>query len=250
MSTAGPTMPDRVTLALAYLAMPLKRRVRRLDRVLVPLRVQCGSTVRRLSVSSQAEMSVLREIFVEGMYDVDTGGSVATVVDLGANIGAASLRFADAWPDARIIAVEPDPSTLFKLRANVRDVPQITVIDAAVVAHESPHVGFVIDPSSWTSHVAIDGDSGTTMVTALTLEQLFEKAELDDVDVMKIDIEGLEHEVLPATNVLDRVDMIIGEVHPTARPGEDAELLDALVARGWTWVKPLEHHTFCLRAPV
>ena len=52
-----------------------------------------------------------------------------------------------------------------------------------------------------------------------------------------------------STTVLDRVGTIIGEVHPTDTPGADVRLLDELVARGWQWVRPLRHHTFCLRAP-
>ena len=38
------------------------------------------------------------------------------IVDLGANIGAASV-FATRWPNARILALEPDPGTFERLAA-------------------------------------------------------------------------------------------------------------------------------------
>jgi len=38
------------------------------------------------------------------------------VLDLGANVGFASLFFADAYPDAKIIAVEPSASNFEQLQ--------------------------------------------------------------------------------------------------------------------------------------
>src|SRR5215207_3058980 len=197
ISTLGPTPASRLALGLAYLAMPLKRRLPGLDARVLRLPVDVGSATQTIAVSNAAEMLVLKEILVEGMYEVAPESPVHAGLDLGANVGVATLRFHDRWPDARIIAVEPDPVTARKLRTNVAGQRQIHVLEAAVVAGTTPHVEFVADASSWRSRVAGTADHGTVSVPAVTLEEIFDRFGLQRVDVLKIDIEGMEHEILP-----------------------------------------------------
>ena len=62
------------------------------------------------------------EIFGRGCYDWDTGGSSArggSVIDVGANIGLASARFASLVGEGgRVIALEPVPATFRALARN------------------------------------------------------------------------------------------------------------------------------------
>jgi FkbM family methyltransferase len=249
ISSLGEDRLARVVLGATYLAMPIKRRVGWLDRLVVGVRVRMGQTVRTVRVSTAAEMLVLKEVLVERLYDVDMA-EPSVVVDLGANVGVASLHFLGRWPDARIVAVEPDPTTVRKLRSNVASEPGVVVVQAAIVGSPASSVSFLADASSWGSRVAADEEHGTVRVPALTLDQLLAQAGVDHVDLLKIDIEGMEHEVLqPTAPALDRVAMIVGEVHPNGHADAEVELLEGLVRRGWRWVRPLEHQTFCLRAP-
>ena len=51
-----------------------------------------------------------------------------SVLDLGANIGATTAHYESMWPDAQIVAVEPDPGNAEVLRVNTNE----KVIEAAV----------------------------------------------------------------------------------------------------------------------
>src|ERR1041385_2632050 len=42
---------------------------------------------------------------------IDEVPDARTIIDLGANVGLASLYFARAYPDCRILALEPHPET-------------------------------------------------------------------------------------------------------------------------------------------
>ena len=55
-----------------------------------------------------------------------------TLVDAGANIGLASLYFANRFPSANIIAIEPEQSNFDLLRKNVAPYETITPIRAAL----------------------------------------------------------------------------------------------------------------------
>jgi FkbM family methyltransferase len=55
------------------------------------------------------------------------GWSPATILDIGANVGASAVFFALAWPEATIHCFEPSPSTERFLRDNTSWLPGIEV---------------------------------------------------------------------------------------------------------------------------
>jgi FkbM family methyltransferase len=59
-------------------------------------------------------------------------GKTPIIIDAGANIGLASLWFAERYPRARLYAVEPDEGNLSLIRCNVAAVPNIVVLPGAV----------------------------------------------------------------------------------------------------------------------
>ncbi|CAI5505836.1 unnamed protein product [Closterium sp. Naga37s-1] len=61
----------------------------------------------------------------------------AAILDAGANIGLASLVFAMRFPDALIVAVEPAPNNFALLQRNLKHLPQILPVNAALWSHDS-----------------------------------------------------------------------------------------------------------------
>ena len=63
---------------------------------------------------------VFAQIFVEQEYTpVDDWNNVEVVVDCGANVGYSSAYFLTAFPESRVIAVEPDPENYRVLTRNL-----------------------------------------------------------------------------------------------------------------------------------
>lgn len=54
------------------------------------------------------------------------------VIDLGANVGTFTKMAHELWPDAQIIAVEPDPQNQEYFLANIPDTDNIHLITAAI----------------------------------------------------------------------------------------------------------------------
>ena len=65
------------------------------------------------------DVSVYHEVLICGQYAIDLPFSPKIIVDVGANIGMASLYFATKYPQARIIAIEPETSNFEMLAQNV-----------------------------------------------------------------------------------------------------------------------------------
>jgi FkbM family methyltransferase len=78
------------------------------------------------------DISIYDQVVLGGQYDFDLPFLPGTVVDAGANIGMASIYYANKYRDAKIIAVEAEASNFAILTHNVRPYPNILAIDAAL----------------------------------------------------------------------------------------------------------------------
>lgn len=145
---------------------------------------------------------VVREIWCENVYEVFDGDLTDTgiVVDVGANIGSFSL-YAAKLGAKKVIAVEPEPNNLKILRQNIDENKGNTpdcefIIDERGIAGFNS-VGFITDEHG-DSKVSDVREAGKTKIDLITLEKLWQKHDLEFVDILKIDIEGMEGEVLKA----------------------------------------------------
>jgi len=187
----------------------------------------------RFDLSLRANDFVLFEVFGFGAYDVDLAplGPVRTVLDVGANIGLASVFLADRLPDARFICVEPSADSFRLLERNLRqNVPRADAIHAAVAAEpgrlaveEGVHPGH-----TRTTHAAV---AGAATVPALTLTGVLDHVGVPRADLLKLDIEGGEIPLLAtAERWAHRVGAVLAEIHA---PLTKAEALDQLAEHGF-----------------
>lgn len=149
---------------------------------------------------SDSDAPVIREIWCENVYEVYDGdlSDTGIVVDIGANIGSFTL-FAASLGAKKVIAVEPEPHNLELLRRNIEEHQSITpdcefIIDNHGIAGRSDSAFITNDHGD--SRVSDVKEAGKTQITLITLEQLFKKLRLEYIDVLKIDIEGMEGDVL------------------------------------------------------
>jgi FkbM family methyltransferase len=150
-----------------------------------------------------------------------------TVVDLGSHVGLSALYFAVRFPEARILAVEPNPALQQRLRNNTEQAERIEVVPVGVAGTSGTKrlkVAGVGD--SWSA--ALHDQEGEEIV-ALTLADLLEQEGVYEIDVLKIDIEGSEFEVLKGAD-LERIGTITGELHPS-EPDQLEELRSHLEPR-------------------
>lgn len=178
---------------------------------------------------------VLVEIF-SGAYEVDLSplGDVKEILDLGANVGLASIYLAGRLPDARFTCVEPSPDNFRLLRENLRrNLPEARAVNAAVVAKGG---AYSLEESTIPAEGRVVPGTGRegVPVQALTIPDILAAVGLDSVDLLKVDIEGGEVDLFAAADAWsDRVGALIAEVH---EPLTVAEAESRLAEHGF---KPL-----------
>lgn len=166
------------------------------------------------------------QVFIDQEYALTTSKSPQVIVDAGANVGLASIYFANRFPDAQIFAIEPERSNFEMLLKNVAPYQNIVPIHAALW-NENKQISLV-DPGLGNSgFMTQDGDDQERdlgqqlhLVNAMTVDQIMTEHAIAKIDILKIDIEGAEEEVFADPVAwIGKVDSLIVELHERMKPG-------------------------------
>jgi FkbM family methyltransferase len=144
------------------------------------------------------------------------GFSPQTIVDVGAHIGMASLLFAQRYPAARIIAVEPEKANFAALVRNVSAYKKVVPLQAALWK-EDGEVRLGTSRAHPKGAFAIAED-GSQRVRAITMDTLMKETGLSTIDFLKVDIEGAEKEVFQNCAWIKNVRVMAIELHDRVRP--------------------------------
>lgn len=186
-----------------------------------------------------SDLYMFEEVFIEGEYAIDAPLDPKLIIDVGANVGFASVYFANRYPNARIIAIEPESSNVALLRKNVAPYGRIEVHEAAVW-YESTTLTLIDEGDKSGIQVRADGSGGGS-VRAMTIDEVLALAGTDRVDILKIDIEGAEKELFERNPAwLGNVGVLMIELHDRLRPGCSKALYSALIRHDF---RELRHQT-------
>lgn len=181
-----------------------------------------------------------REVFSRNDYYVEVESERPLIVDVGACIGDTTLYYKRLYPQARIIAVEPLAENLEILEKNVTEnsLESVEIVPAALAA-KSGKLTLHVDASGydWFTTVSVyeagwDGRQKTVPreVRSVTLQELVPTG---NIDILKLDIEGMEGGVLRGiSSMMGRIKNIVVELHP--RGGKvDPEVMKLLIKHGY-----------------
>lgn len=154
------------------------------------------------------DMPMLFEIFKREDYRLDIEKSLsetAIVVDLGANIGLASVFFQqNYYPNARFIAVEPSPKNLAVLQKNLMMAVQKAEIAPVVVSDKAGLVRIDDGEVGFNVHIIKEKNEKTLQNTQNTEGSLFE------LKIKNLKLKDATHDT--ATKLKDGTDGVGTEV--------------------------------------
>lgn len=164
-------------------------------------------------------------------YDLCIVPPPQSVLDIGANIGAYSLRCAEQWPDVHISAFEPVRATWEVLRENLLPFPNSVPHHMAVRAESGADKMFIGDLPVTCSFHQLGRQTKNTLHVQAIAAHLVRPAEL-----VKIDTEGCEVEILEGLN-LDSTRALVVECHSD---GDRVRIIEMIEAKGFQliWFLP------------
>ncbi|MDQ3008118.1 MAG: FkbM family methyltransferase [bacterium] len=162
-----------------------------------------------------------QEIFTQDCYYFESESASPVIIDVGAHIGLATLYFKKLFPLSRIMAIEPNPRSYELLRENVEQnrLEDVELRQIAVSAGEEELTLFRdTTPEQWHSTAGIlDGAWNETQESEpfTVFAEPLTAVLATPIDLLKMDIEGMEEEVLRAAqSQLHFVKRLMCEFHP------------------------------------
>lgn len=191
-------------------------------------RMKSGETIvagRRVAFSdSIGLLHSAHEIFKDEVYRFEAPTSQPHIIDAGANIGLSVLYFKTLYPDATVVAYEPDAAIFALLEENTRSLPGVEVRQAAVWNADTELRFFVEGSLAGSTEIDFEGGGKEVSVKAERLKSEIAKR---PVDFLKIDVEGAENTVLfDIEDELDNVTNLFFEYHSV--PNNQQRLGDML----------------------
>ncbi|MDJ1502180.1 FkbM family methyltransferase [Xanthocytophaga agilis] len=152
------------------------------------------------------------EIFEKGIYEFKASSNQPFIIDCGANIGLSVTYFKKLYPDAYIIAFEPDNIICSILQQNINSFGFNTIqVYQEAIWTENGFIEFQVE-GGFSGRIPKPGDE--TRLVKVKSRRLKDLLIDKKVDFLKVDIEGAEYEVLmDCKDVLQNVENIFIEYH-------------------------------------
>lgn len=164
---------------------------------------------------------LFKDVFLQGTYYFSSNKSQPLIIDCGANIGTSVLFFKWLFPNASIQAFEPSPSIFQKLLENTNQNKLSNVVCHNIALSDTTGSITFFEPEgipgSLTGSLTESRNAGKPIqVVAEKLSDFLQNNNIDEVDYLKMDIEGAETEVfadLAESGMLNRIQQMGIEYH-------------------------------------
>lgn len=196
------------------------------------------------------DMNAVIEVLVGGGYDtmipyLQSIPHAPVILDCGANIGCFGLRVLGERPDAQIVSVEAAEDTYRILLANQKRNPGKWEVIHSALWNSDGVLALTRSENSvmHTVREAMPGDGAT--IPARSLSSIKRQFGITRVDILKMDIEGAETSVIPASIDDLSAGMMIIEIHKAlGDPRECCAILSKIYPHAFVCPTQLSGPTF------
>jgi FkbM family methyltransferase len=198
----------------------------------------------------QSDPFIFEQIFCEQQYNFGHPApeGVKWIIDAGANIGLAAIYFSQKFPNAQIISIEPNKENFDLLQKNTVNYKNVVCLNAALwYQKENLHISNKEEKSAGYM-IQSNRDTPGEIIQSITMDQLIESYRMNEVSLVKIDIEGSEKELFQygSSSWLLKCKCIITELHDWLKPGTSQVFFREMAHYDWiTYVKG--ENIICLR---
>jgi FkbM family methyltransferase len=152
------------------------------------------------------------------------------IIDAGGYIGTSAIVLAEAFPQARVVSLEPSVENFKVLSSNVKGYPNIVAINQALGS--AARRAILRDPKigEW-GFTLVEAETLTALhsVQVTTVPRLLQEFSEEGIDILKLDIEGSELELLrDCSHWIQRCRVIVAELHDWIIPGCEAGFREAM----------------------
>ena len=184
--------------------------------------------------SGSTDLHVFQQIFLYDDYVIPLDFQPGFIIDAGAYVGYSAIFFHQAYPNAKIVSIEPSSSNFTTLEYNTSGIEGIQLYNAGL--WNKPAFLQIRDrqTGNWGFQTVEVGEKDTWDVQTVDVPGLLRESRMDVIDIFKIDIEGSEFELFSGnTDWVGSVRVFIIEFHERIRPGCTNRFREAIAPFQW-----------------
>lgn len=188
-----------------------------------------------LLVRSRVDISVVDQIFTRGTYrikvpeincrleeqyhEILSSGKIPIILDCGANIGVSAVYFSRQFPEAQIIAIEPDQDNFNQAVSNTIMQEKVQCIRGAISSKKQYLSIKDTNAESWA--IQVSDEAIGNQIEAFTVDELLNlKIPNGRLFCVKVDIEGFEDDLFASDcGWLADTQCLMIELHDWMIPG-------------------------------
>lgn len=177
---------------------------------------------------------IFRQMFITRDCRIPIQINPKLIIDCGAYTGISTLWFMKKYPEAKIIAVEPEESNFAILKKNTKQWKNIVLIKAGIWYKKS--FLKIVDGGigEWGFRTEEAKSLKDSDVKTITIDEILKQSKHDKIDILKIDIEGAEKELFENGCLwLDKVNILIIELHDRFKKGCSKSLYSKINKGDW-----------------
>ena len=169
------------------------------------------------------EKALYYEIFIKEEYEKAKESIIKgnTIFDIGSHIGLFTERCLSLNPQGEIFCFEPVEILYKKMVARLSQKfpkSKIHTFNQGIGIKEQQETMFLNKTKTMQSskyHSFLNQNGEATTVKFITMEQIIHQYQIQNIDLVKMDIEGMEFEVLSSrqTSTFQKIQNIIIEIH-------------------------------------
>ena len=165
-------------------------------------------------------------------YDhlTEVGGAFKNVVDLGGHVGSFTIPLSLKYPETNFYIVEQDVKNYKAILLNSHLSPDnIKPINTIIKGKRTP-ISVESDDENSGGHKVVfaEGNNSDFKEKGITLKELMDLNNIDQIDFLKMDIEGSEYDVLEKAyedEIMEKISIISMEYHVNPARGRNLETI-------------------------
>lgn len=170
-----------------------------------------------------------KELFKDEVYKFSSQKQDPYIIDCGCNMGMSIIYFKSLFPEAKITGFEADPYIFSFLQKNIQSFAfeNVTIINKAVWNANDEQLSFLSEGGAGGRLQKTSGNHKFVEVKTVRLKDYL----VEEIDFLKIDIEGAEYNVLAdCANELRFVKNLFVEYHSMENEMQNLHLILEIVS--------------------
>lgn len=141
------------------------------------------------------DVMTLFQIYFGKEYEMPFAIEPEYIIDCGANIGLSAVYYANHYPNAKIIAIEPDDNNFRFLQQNTIYYSNVVCLKKAIWSEKKQIELIDIGTGNWSLQSKEVKASTPNSIEAIGIMDLVEEYGINEIGILKVDIEGAEKQL-------------------------------------------------------